>query len=90
MLENSPIIITRYRAATISLGYDGDSLVNSFGDVISFVIGFYVARVAGFWGSIAIFLGVEMTMLWIIRDNLALNVLMLLWPLDAVRRWQGG
>jgi len=90
MLENSPIIINRYRAATISLGYNGDSIVNSFGDVLSFVAGFYLARVAHFWGSIAIFLGVEMAMLWIIRDNLALNVLMLLWPIDAIRRWQSG
>lgn len=90
MMENSPLIIDRYRAATISLGYTGDSILNSLGDVGSFVFGFYLARKLGLRGSIAIFLGVELLMLWLIRDNLALNVLMLLWPIDAIRRWQGG
>lgn len=90
LMENSPIIINRYRAATISLGYEGDSIVNSVGDVLSFMLGFYLARVAGLWWSIATFLVIELAMLWLIRDNLALNVLMLLWPVDAVRKWQGG
>jgi hypothetical protein len=90
MMENSPIIINRYRAATISLGYEGDSILNSIGDIVSFVIGFCLARRAGLWWSIAIFLIVDLSMLWWIRDNLALNVLMLLWPIDAIRRWQAG
>lgn len=90
MLENSPIIINRYRAATISLGYEGDSIINSLGDVASFLVGFYIARVMGLWWSIAVFVVVELAMLWIMRDNLALNVLMLLWPIDAIRRWQAG
>ena len=90
VLENSPIIINRYRAATVSLGYSGDSIVNSLGDVASFVLGFYAARKLGFWWSCAIFATVELLMLWLIRDNLALNVLMLLWPIDAVRHWQSG
>jgi hypothetical protein len=88
MLENSPIIINRYRAATVSLGYTGDSIVNSMGDIASFVLGFYVARKLGLWRSVAIFLVVELLMLWLIRDNLTLNVLMLLWPIDAIRKWQ--
>jgi hypothetical protein len=90
MLENSPIIINRYRAATVSLGYTGDSIANSIADVASFVLGFYLARKLGVWRSIAIFVAVELLMLWMIRDNLALNILMLLWPIDAVRNWQAG
>ena len=88
VLENSPIIIDRYRAATIALGYSGDSIVNSLGDVLSFVAGFYAARKLGLWWSIAILLVVELAMLWLMRDNLTLNVLMLLWPIDAIRNWQ--
>lgn len=90
VLENSPIIINRYRAGTVSLGYSGDSIGNSIGDIISFVAGFYIARKLGLWWSVAIFVLVELVMLWLIRDNLALNVLMLLWPIDAVRKWQSG
>ncbi len=90
MLENSPIIINRYREATVSLGYTGDSIANSLGDIISFIFGFYLARKLGLWRSVAIFLVVELAMLWMIRDNLALNILMLLWPVDAIRRWQSG
>lgn len=90
MMENSPIIIDRYRAATVSLGYTGDSIVNSLGDILSFVAGFYLAAKLGLWLSIAFFVAIEMLMLWLIRDNLALNVLMLLWPIDAIRRWQSG
>ncbi len=90
MLENSPIIINRYREATISLGYTGDSIANSLGDIASFVFGFYLARKLGLWWSIAVFVSVELLMLWFIRDDLALNVLMLLWPIDAIRRWQAG
>ena len=90
MMENSPFIINRYRAGTVSLGYEGDSIINSIGDVISYLIGFWIAsRVSWKW-SVAIFIVVESAMLWLIRDNLALNVLMLLWPIDAIRRWQSG
>jgi len=90
VMENSPIIINRYRTATAALGYEGDSIINSLGDVLSFVIGFYLARRLGLWRSILFFLAVDLGMLWLIRDNLALNVLMLLWPIDAIRRWQTG
>jgi hypothetical protein len=90
MIENSPIIINRYRAATVSLGYTGDSILNSLGDIASFIAGFYIARKLGLWWSVALFIAVELIMLWAIRDNLALNVLMLLWPIDAIRKWQSG
>src|SRR5215208_5008817 len=74
LMENSPIIINRYRAATISLGYEGDSIINSLGDVVSYLIGFYIAAKVGWKWSIAIFIVIELTMLWWIRDNLALNI----------------
>ncbi len=90
MLENFPVIINRYRAATVSLGYTGDSVANSLGDVAGFVAGFYIARKIGLWRSLAVFVVVELLMLWMIRDNLSLNILMLLWPIDAIRKWQGG
>jgi hypothetical protein len=90
LLENSPIIINRYRAATVSLGYTGDSIVNSLGDIVSFVAGFFIARKLGLWRSVGIVLAVEVLMLLTMRDNLTLNVLMLLWPIDAIRRWQSG
>ena len=88
MAENSPIVINRYRTATMALGYTGDSIFNSLGDVASFLFGYLIAKKVGLWWSIAIFIAVELLMLWWIRDNLALNVLMLLWPIDAIRRWQ--
>ena len=90
MLENSPIIINRYRTATMALGYSGDSIVNSMGDIASFLLGFWIAKKVGLWRCIAVFLAVELAMLWLMRDNLTLNVLMLLWPIDAIRQWQSG
>jgi uncharacterized membrane protein YdjX (TVP38/TMEM64 family) len=72
------------------MGYSGDSIANSLGDIASFVLGFYLARKLGRWRSIAVFVAVELLMLFIMRDNLTLNVLMLLWPIDAIRKWQSG
>ena len=90
MMENSPIIIDRYRTATIALGYTGDSIVNTLGDIASFLVGFWIARKVGLWWSVGIFIAVELIMVWWMRDNLTLNVLMLLWPIDAIRQWQSG
>ena len=90
VLENSPIIINRYRNATMAQGYSGDAILNSIADVLSFVLGFYAARKLGLWPSILMFLVVELVMLLMMRDNLTLNVLMLLWPIDAIRHWQSG
>jgi len=90
MIENSPIIINRYRAATIALGYTGDSIFTSLGDVASFLLGYWLAKKIGLWRSVALFVAVELAMLWWMRDNLLLNVLMLLWPIDAIRKWQQG
>jgi hypothetical protein len=90
MAENSPVIINRYRTATAALGYTGDSILNSLADVASFLMGYWLAQRLGLWRSVALFIVVELALLWWIRDNLMLNVLMLLWPIDAIRRWQAG
>ena len=90
LLENSPVVINRYRSVTVSWGYEGDSIINSLGDIVSFVGGYFIASRLGLWRSVALFLLVDLTMLAVMRDNLATNVLMLLWPIDAVRRWQAG
>ena len=88
LLENSPIVINRYRNGTAALGYSGDSIFNSLGDVGSMIVGFLIARKIGLRWSIALYLVIELAMLWWIRDNLTLNVLMLLYPIEAIKQWQ--
>lgn len=90
VLENSPIIIDRYREATMALGYSGDSIVNSVSDVAAMAIGFAFARRAPVWLTVAIGIGFELLTLILIRDNLTLNVLMLVAPVDAIKAWQTG
>ncbi|HEX7693393.1 MAG TPA: DUF2585 domain-containing protein [Sphingomonas sp.] len=90
LLENSPIIIDRYRAATIAVGYSGDSILNSMSDIVMMMIGFAIARRLPVRGTIALAIFFELLALAVIRDNLTLNVLMLAWPIDAVRTWQAG
>lgn len=88
ILENSPLIIDRYREATIALGYTGDSVINSAADVGWMVVGFALARRLPVRATIALAVAFELLTLAIIRDNLTLNVLMLVAPSDAVRAWQ--
>lgn len=88
IVENSPVIIERYRAVTISLDYYGDSVINSVADMLAMMVGFWLARVLPVWASIALFVLAEALTIWLIRDGLILNVLMLVWPLEAVRDWQ--
>ena len=88
ILENCPMIIERYRAATISKDYFGDSIINSAGDLIACIVGYLLARQLGFRRSIVFFLLMEICLLLTIRDSLLLNVLMLIWPIEAVKQWQ--
>lgn len=88
MMENSPLIINRYRAVTISLGYTGDSVLNSLSDILMMMTGFILASKSRVWMSVALVLACELGMLYFCRDNLTLNILMLVHPIDAIRTWQ--
>ena len=89
ILENTNMVIERYREVTISLDYYGDSVINSVADIAMMVIGFVLAMRLPVWASVVRVVALEVFLLLSIRDNLALNILMLVWPLDAVREWQG-
>jgi hypothetical protein len=90
LVENSAFVIARYRSATASVGYEGDTVANSLGDILTCAVGFWLASRLGLRWSLALFTVVELVLLWWIRDNLTLNVVMLIYPLDAVRAWQNG
>ncbi len=88
--ENTDFVINRYRAATVSLNYTGDSIINSLGDILSMAIGFVMAAILPAWATVALALISEAGLAVMIRDNLTLNVLMLLHPIEAVKAWQAG
>lgn len=88
IFENTPFVIDRYRSVTVSLDYSGDSVTNSLGDMIACWAGYVVARRLGFVSTLLLFVGLELATLAWIKDNLTLNVVMLLWPIEAVKQWQ--
>ena len=90
IVENSDAVIERYRSVTISLDYYGDSVLNTVCDVLAMMLGFWLASKLPVWATVALIVLFEGATMWIIRDGLALNVLMLLWPLDSVAQWQAG
>ncbi|MGV1772783.1 DUF2585 domain-containing protein [Agrobacterium vitis] len=88
LLENSPIIINRYRAATMAVGYEGDSILNSAMDTVFMALGFLFAARVPVWLTIVVAVFFELLTGYLIRDNLTLNVIMLVWPVDAIKAWQ--
>lgn len=90
VVENSPMIIERYRQNTASLEYFGDSIANSAGDVIACIVGFIVAYKLKFWKSLAVFIVVEIFLILTIRDSLIINIILLIYPFEALKDWQIG
>ena len=88
LMENSPFIINRYRQATIGLGYEGDSVLNSLSDVIMMSFGFLFAWRFRPWVTLLTLIAMELGCAWWIRDNLTLNIIMLLHPVEAIKAWQ--
>ncbi len=88
VLENTNFVIERYRTATAAVGYTGDTIVNSLGDILCCTLGFMIARRLGFRRSLIVFLLMELVLILWIRDSLLLEILMLIVPVDLIRRWQ--
>lgn len=88
ILENSPLVIDRYRTATMAVGYSGDSILNSGMDMVAMIAGFFFAARVPIWLTVVIALAFEAATAFVIRDNLTLNVVMLVWPIEVVKTWQ--
>ena len=90
VIENTPMVIDRYRETTAALGYTGDSVLNSMSDIAMMCLGFLAARRLPLWASVLLLLALEVIPLFVIRDNLALNIWNLLSPNAQVAAWQAG
>ncbi len=88
--ENTNYVINRYREATISLDYFGDSIINSLADILSCGTGFVIAFKLRFWKSMALFVATEAVLIFWIRDSLVINIIMLIYPIEAIKNWQIG
>lgn len=88
VFENTNFIINRYRSETAALGYNGDTVVNSFGDIFCCLIGFMIARSLGWRRSLVVFAALELILIFWIRDSLLLEILMLIFPIDAIKAFQ--
>ena len=88
LLENSQYVIGRFRETTAALGYQGDTVVNSLGDIAACVVGFLLARKLGLWRSLIIFIATEVALTIWIKDSLLLEIIMLIHPIDALKAWQ--
>jgi hypothetical protein len=88
VFENTPFVINRYRTETAALGYQGDTVVNSMGDLACAMVGFLLARWLGWWRSLIVFLLLELVLIFWIRDSLLLEILMLITPVEALKTWQ--
>lgn len=88
VIENTPFVIDRYRETTAALGYSGDSVVNSVSDILMMCLGFYAARRLPIWASVLLLIGLELVPLFVIRDNLTLNIINLIAPSAALQAWQ--
>jgi len=88
VVENSEFVIRRYREETAALGYHGDTIVNSLGDILACALGFVLAGRLGLRPTLALFAVTEVALLILIRDSLLLNIIMLVYPIEAIKAWQ--